>query len=478
MDIPEGIFKSYDIRGIYPEQINEENAVPITHAIFKFFQNQFPDKETVSVVVGRDMRASSPALFKAVTETLVNLGAEVIDPGLVSTPTFYYTVFSKGYDCGIQITASHNPKNYNGLKIVVNPKSGGLIKVGKPTGMDEVKELALGGSPPSPRLRTGEKVGSGKKGKVTKIDGVGEDEVQNALEIMGHPKLNSYKIVADAANAMGALYIDHLYKHIPGELVKLYFELDGNFPNHAADPLDPKNNEDVQKRVVKEGADLGLALDGDGDRIFFLDEKGSVVPPSMITAIVARELLREHKGEKILFDIRYIMTPKRVVEEEGGVTEITKVGHAFITEKMNSGGGIFAGESSAHYFFRATGNAEGPLLVLLHVLNAMTKTGKKLSELASEVKRSRESGEINFRVKNAKEIIEKLKELHVDGEISEIDGVAVQYPDWRFSLRMSNTEPLLRLNVEEEIENYKGRHEKLVEIIKQHAQFDKEPSGY
>lgn len=476
---PESIFKSYDIRGTYPDQINEENVVTATRAIFAFFRQQLPDIDQLTVVVGRDMRSSSPALFKAVTETLVELGAHVIDPGLVSTPTFYYAVFTGGYDTGIQITASHNPKNYNGLKIVINPKnkqslpfadakSGGLIKVGKPTGMEDIKRMALEGQGPS---ITG-------LGKITTIEGVGEDEVQNALKIMGNPKLNSYKVVADAANAMGALYIEKLYQHIPGELVKLYFELDGDFPNHAADPLDPKNNEDVQAKVVEEKADLGLALDGDGDRIFFIDEKGSVVSPAKITAIVARELLREHKGEKVLFDIRYIMTPKRVVEEEGGEAVITKVGHAFITEQMNKGGGIFAGESSAHYFFRDTGNAEGPLLVLLHVLNAMTKSGKKLSELAQEVIRSRESGEMNFRVKNAKEIIAKLKELHADGEISEIDGVAVQYPDWRFSLRSSNTEPLLRLNVEEEINNYQGRHEKLIELIKEHAEFDEESSAH
>jgi phosphomannomutase len=215
-----------------------------------------------------------------------------------------------------------------------------------------------------------------------------------------------------------------------------------------------------------------------GDRIFFIDEKGEVVPPSMITALVARELLREHPGEKILFDIRYIMTNKKITEESGGVPVVTKVGHAYITEKMNEGGGIFAGESSSHYFFKATGNAEGPLLVILHVLKAMTEQGKTLSQLVSEVKRSQESGEMNFRVKNGKEIIEKLKELHADGEITELDGVAVNYPDWRFSLRMSNTEPLLRLNVEEEVEGYQGRHEKLVDLIKEHAVFDEETSGH
>jgi phosphomannomutase len=467
-NIPEAIFKSYDIRGTYPDQINEENVVIATKAIYAFFLKQFPEKKSLQVVVGRDMRSSSPGLFKAVTETLVNLGAEVIDPGLVSTPTFYYAVFSGGYDTGIQITASHNPKNYNGLKIVVNPGNGGLIKVGKPTGMEDIKKMALEGVSPE----------SSGIGKIIQIENVTENEVQNALRLAGNPKINSYKVVADAANAMGALYIDHLYKHIPGELVKLYFELDGSFPNHAADPLDPKNNKDVEAKVVEEGADFGLALDGDGDRIFFIDEKGRVVPPSRITAIVARELLREHKGEKILFDIRYVMTPTKVVEEEGGQMEVTRVGHAFITESMNKSGGIFAGESSAHYFFRDTGNAEGPLLVLLHVLNAMTKTGKKLSELAEEVKRSHESGEINFRVKNAKELIAKLKELHSDGEIIEIDGVSVQYPDWRFNLRMSNTEPILRLNVEESLENYQERHKKLTEIINQHAEFDEENSGH
>jgi phosphomannomutase len=470
MDIPAGIFKSYDIRGTYPDQLNEENAVPITKAIYAFFKKQFPDKEKLAVVVGRDMRTSTPAIFDAVSKTLLELGADVIDPGLVSTPTFYYAVFHYDYDCGMMITASHNPKNYNGIKIVTNPnKGGGIIKIGKPTGMDEIKQMALDKVEPEK---------ASESGTIHVIEKTVEEEVQSALDIMRRPTLNAFKVAADPANAMGALYVEELYKHIPGELIKLNFELDGTFPAHAADPLDPKNNEPVQAAVKKHGADLGLSLDGDGDRIFFIDEKGDVVPPSMITALVARELLREHPGEKVLFDIRYIMTNKKITEESGGVPVVTKVGHAYITEKMNEGGGIFAGESSSHYFFKATGNAEGPLLVILHVLKAMTEQGKTLSQLVSEVKRSQESGEMNFRVKNGKEIIEKLKELHADGEITELDGVAVNYPDWRFSLRMSNTEPLLRLNVEEEVEGYQGRHEKLVELIKEHAVFDEEDSGH
>lgn len=467
MDIPGHIFKSYDLRGLYPSEFNEENCVPITKAIYGFFKKAFPEKEHLTVVLGRDMRISSPAIFEVMKKTLVDLGAEVIVPGLVSTPTFYFDVFHYKYDCGIQITASHNPKGWNGLKFVTN-SGNGLIKIGKSTGMEEIKENVM--DEVFPENMDG--------GKVVEIEETVKTEVESAISIVKIPDLKPFKVVADASNSVGGLYLDELYKHIPGELVRMNFELDGTFPVHAADPLDPKNLVDLQKKVVEEGADFGLEPDGDGDRIFFIDERGEVVSPSKITAIVARELLREHKGEKILFDIRYMMTPKRITEENGGEAVLTKVGHAFITEKMNESGGIFAGESSAHFFFRATGNAEGPLLVILHIMKAMTEQGKKLSELAAEVERSKESGEINFRVKNAKEIMEKLKIAHSEGELLEIDGVAVQYPDWRFSLRTSNTEPMLRLNVEEEIEGYSGRHQKLIEEINEIAEFDEEASGH
>jgi phosphomannomutase len=277
MDIPAGIFKSYDIRGTYPDQLNEENAVPITKAIYAFFKKQFPDKEKLAVVVGRDMRTSTPAIFDAVSKTLLELGADVIDPGLVSTPTFYYAVYHYDYDCGMMITASHNPKNYNGIKIVTNPnKGGGIIKIGKPTGMDEIRQMALDMVEPEK---------ASESGTIHVIEDTVVEEVQSALDIMRRPNLNAFKVAADPANAMGALYVEELYKHIPGELIKLNFELDGTFPAHAADPLDPKNNEPVQESVKKHGADVGLSLDGDGDRIFFIDEKGEVVPPSMMYRI-------------------------------------------------------------------------------------------------------------------------------------------------------------------------------------------------
>lgn len=462
MDVPAKIFKSYDIRGIYPTDLNEKNIVPITKAVYNFLLDKTPEKKSLSIVVGRDMRLSSPALFKAVTETLVELGAEVIDPGLVSTPTFYFTVFSGKYDGGIQITASHNPKDYNGLKIVkYSPQ--GLIKIGKSTGMEDIKTLALTGAEAS--VRPG--------GSITSKEGAVVDEVQNALRIAGHPTIKPLKIVADTANAMASLYIEELFKHIPGELVKMNFELDGTFPAHPADPLEKENVADLQKRVIAEKADFGIATDGDGDRLFFIDEKGEIVPASHITALIAKDLLKKHKGEKIVADIRYILTPKKIVEELGGTFVITKVGHAFITEKLHESRAIFAGESSAHYFFRETGNAESQLPIILIVLKTISEENKTLSQIIADVKRSHESGEYNFRVSNAPEIIEAVKKEFADGEIDELDGVAISFSDWRLSLRSSNTEPLLRLNIEAEADGIvEKKKQKVTELIKKHAVFD------
>lgn len=439
MSIPENIFKSYDIRGVYPTEINDKNIVPIVRAIYTLLQKEKGTSEPLTMVVGRDMRLSSPSLFEVATKTLINMGANVVDIDVVSTPTFYFAVFHYGYDGGFQISASHNPKEYNGIKIVRNtPK--GLVKIGKTTGMADIKKMSIEGVPEK----------DVPKGSMTKKEGVMKEEVVNALKIAGNPKVNKYKIVGDAANAMGATYIDALFEKIPGELVRMNFELDGTFPVHQADPLQLDTLVDLQKRVVDEKADFGMAPDGDGDRLFFINEKGDIIPPSLITALVARELLKTRPGETILYDIRYILTPRKIIEEFGGKSEITKVGHAFITEKMHEVGGLFAGESSAHYFFKATGNAESQLPVILTVLKVMTEEGKPLSEVVEELRRSYESGEFNFKVTNAPEILAGLTEKYKDGEISTLDGIAVTYLDWRFSVRTSNTEPLLRLNVESE----------------------------
>ncbi|OGH16706.1 MAG: hypothetical protein A3C30_01050 [Candidatus Levybacteria bacterium RIFCSPHIGHO2_02_FULL_40_18] len=435
--IPSHIFKGYDIRGLYPEELNEENIKTIVSAIYKFFKKGKPKNDKLTLVVGTDMRVSSPSLTKAAIDTLVSLGANIVDIGVVSTPTFYFAVSHYGYECGMQITASHNPPQWNGVKFVKKGNRG-LVKIGKPTGMDDVKKMVLENDLPKPA----------PGGSIVKKSGILKDEVENSLKIIGSPNIGTFKIVADPANAMGSQYIEALFKRVPQELIRMNWELDGTFPAHQPDPLQTETLVDLQKRVISENADLGLAPDGDGDRLFFIDEKGNIVPPAIITSIVASELLANHPRDTIYVDIRYLFTPKKIIEEAGGKVEITRVGHAYITEAMNKTGGIFAGESSAHYFFRETGNAESQMPVILMILKVLTREGKPFSEIIEQYRKSYESGEFNFKITNAAEILDALSQKYKDGELKTMDGVAISYPDWRFSVRTSNTEPLLRLNVE------------------------------
>lgn len=458
-NIPEHIFKSYDIRAIYPTEMNEETIVPIIKAVYKFLHEGKAENEPLTLVVGTDMRTSSPSLTKVAIETLVSLGAHVVDIGMVSTPTFYFAVDHYGYEAGVQITASHNPKEWNGMKMAKKGPTG-LIKIGKTTGMEDIKRMAL----------AGESLPEMPGGTVEKKTGILEEEVKNALKIVGNPEFKKFKIVADPGNAMGSQYIEALFKEVPADLIKMNFELDGTFPVHQPDPLQFETLTELRKRVVEEKADLGLAPDGDGDRLFFIDEKGNVIPGTMITALVARELLKQYPGEMILFDIRNILTPKKIVEENGGKTGITKVGHAFITEQLNATGAIFAGEGSAHYFFRETGNAESQMPVILTVLKVLTEEGKPFSEIITDLRRSHESEETNFRVSNAQDIIAAVREKYKDGQLSDLDGVTVEYPDWRMNLRTSNTEPLLRLNIEafdeEVMRKNKAEVVELIESVK------------
>ncbi|OGK29143.1 hypothetical protein A3D06_00750 [Candidatus Roizmanbacteria bacterium RIFCSPHIGHO2_02_FULL_40_9] len=435
MSIPAHIFKSYDIRGIVPDEINKENIYGIAQAVLGYIQRKL-GKTNITIAVGKDMRLSAPTLYPIFKKALVDGGATIIDNGLVSTPTFYFSVLHLRTDAGIQLTASHNPPQYSGMKMVIRDGDG-LVKIGKGTGMDEIQKSALEG------IVIKEKGGSEKK-----HEGIMDEEIKYACELVSMDGIKALKVVADPANAMGITYIDALFKKLPCELVKMNFELDGTFPSHEPNPLVFENLRDLQKKVIEEKADLGIAPDGDGDRMFFIDEKGQIIQASYITAIVSRELLRRFPGEKILFDIRYIMTPKKIIEELGGSWDITKVGHAFITQKIHETNALFGGESSAHYFFRYTGGAESQLLMILLILKIMSKSGKKLSELVEEVKRSSESGEINFVTDNAQDILNVLKETYHDAEISMLDGISIEYPDWRCNVRTSNTEPLLRLNLE------------------------------
>ncbi len=465
MTISPGIFKSYDIRGIYPTDLNEETMVEVVRAIFKFFTDKINVDRQLTVCLSYDMRLSGESLYNVTKKTLIEMGAHVVDIGKTSTPTFYFAVSKYGYDCGIQITASHNPPEWNGIKFVINTPSG-LNKIGKSTGMEEISEMSIAGVSFEPKYQ----------GKIEEKTGVLEDEVENALELFKHPEIKKFKVVADPANAMGSTYIQALFNKVPADLVKMNFELDGSFPAHQPDPLNFDNLKDLQAKVLETHADFGIAPDGDGDRLYFVDEKGQIVPATIITALVARELLKEMPGSTILFDIRYILGSKKIVEEFGGKYEVTKVGHAFITEMLNKTGGIFAGESSGHFYFKSTGNAESQVSVLIAVLKVLTEENKPLSEVLAELHRSYESGEFNFKVTNAPEILAAIKEKYKDGELETMDGIAITYPEWRFSVRTSNTEPLLRLNVESfDKATMEEKRDELMQVIKDNAIEDSTP---
>jgi phosphomannomutase len=437
MTINSAIFKAYDIRGVYPTDINEESAVTIARAIYSFFARRV-GKKNISIVLGQDMRLSSPALFKVVSETLVRCGAYVIDIGLVSTPTFYFA--SLKYDCnaGIMITASHNPKDYNGFKFVLREGSR-LIKIGKPTGMEDVKKIAAAAD--------FEPDSSG--GKITTQLNAITDEAANALKAVNIPTGRKLKIITDTANGMAVTYINALLKTQNVELIHLNPKLDGTFPVHEANPLKFDTLVDLQKKVVAEHADLGIAPDADGDRIFFIDEKGNVIWATMITALISSEILKSDPTARIIVDIRYLKNVSNIVKKLNGKLSISRVGHAFISAQMPVEQAVFAGESSGHYFFRETGYAESSSLVLAHVLKVLIRENKPFSEIVSQFRTAEESGEYNFEIigLDVVKITQELKNKY-KGELSELDGLSISFPDWRFNVRTSNTEPLLRLNVE------------------------------
>lgn len=464
MQINPTIFKAYDIRGIYPSEINEEFAYKIGQAMAEF-------SKAKEIVVGRDTRLSSPSLSQSLINGITESGANVLDVGLVSTPTFFFAVRHLKAPAGIQVSASHNPKEYNGFKVVLRDEKG-IIKVGLESGLDKIRNLVLGQYHFVPKLhRSLGTIKHRSLGTIEKISGIQEAEIDDVFQLIPLPDLPSFTVVADPANAMGGQFLEAFFQRLPQiNLIKMNFEMDGNFPAHEPNPLIFETLDSLRERVLEEKADFGIAPDGDGDRIFFIDERGEVIPASHITALVAKELLVQYPNEKILYDVRYAWTAKKVIEEFGGVPVMSKVGHALISGALREENGIFAGESSGHFFFRDTGYAEAPLLVLLYLLKALAREKKPLSEIIAPLVFSYESGEINFRLKSrekAQSIVNELEKRYKDGEIIKIDGLAAEFPDWRFSLRPSNTEPLLRLNIEASSkELMEEKRNELIQFIK------------
>lgn len=437
--INQSIFKAYDIRGIYPDDISETNLPDIIKAIYSVFRKHIPTGK-LNIVLGRDMRLSGPTLFPLAKNALVESGANVIDIGLVSTPTVYFAVMEYGYDAGIQISASHNPKEYAGLKFFVR-KDNKILKISRETGMDEVRE----------RATTKNFISDDAPGTTIQKTDVVESEVKNAMEDIAPINKRRLKIVADTANGMGATYIEEIFKNYPVDLVKMNFDLDGSFPAHQADPLKFELLKDLQNKVLEEKADLGIAPDGDGDRVFFIDNHGKVIPATLITSLISKKILEKSEGETIVVDVRYVRNPTKIIEKYKGKISLSQVGHALITKQLNDERAIFAGESSGHFYFKEIGGAESAIRVILYVLSAIQEESKSISDIMLELQSSVESGEFNFKFEEptkTKQLIAQIKQEFIKGKVNELDGLSVEFSDWRFNIRTSNTEPLLRLNVE------------------------------
>ncbi|MDD2758344.1 MAG: phosphomannomutase/phosphoglucomutase [Patescibacteria group bacterium] len=429
------IFKAYDVRGIYPNELNEELAEKIARAFVVLRKNELK-KEALTVVVGRDMRLSSPALHQAVVRGLTGQGADVIDVGLVSAPTFYFAVCYLGADGGLMVSASHNPKEYNGIKITrENAKP-----LGAGNGMEEIKQMTEAGEFSEPE----------RKGEVTMHEGILGEQVKYEERGIDLKKIRQFKIVADPANAMGAQYLGKLFADLPQvELVKMNFELDGSFPAHQADPFQEKNIADLKKKVLAEKADLGIATDGDGDRIFFIDNEGGLLEPAILRGIMAKIFLRQYPEATICYDIRPGKITEDMILANGGVPSVTRVGHSLIKKQMLEVGAVFGGESSGHFFVKFPhGVYEAPMLVILKLLLELTEADRNLADYARPLKKYFHSGEINFQVADKNAVLERLREKYSDANINELDGLTFTYPDFWFNVRLSNTESLVRLNLE------------------------------
>ncbi|MFI9117720.1 phosphomannomutase/phosphoglucomutase [Streptomyces venezuelae] len=425
------IVKAYDVRGVVPDQWDETLAELFGAAFVRV-------TDADAIVIGHDMRPSSPGLADAFARGAARLGADVTLIGLCSTDQLYFASGSLGLP-GAMFTASHNPAQYNGIKMC----RAGAAPVGQDTGLSEIRELAERWS------EEGAPEAAATPGTVTHRDTL-TDYAGHLKALVDLTAIRPLKVVVDAGNGMGGHTVPTVFEGLPLELVPMYFELDGTFPNHEANPLDPKNIVDLQARVRAEGADLGLAFDGDADRCFVVDERGEPVSPSAITALVAARELAKHPGGTIIHNLITSWSVPEVVREQGGEPVRTRVGHSFIKEEMAKTGAIFGGEHSAHYYFKDFWNADTGMLAALHVLAALGGQDGSLSGLVAAYDRYASSGEINSTVADQTASAAKVRAAYegADVTLDELDGLTVSAEDWWFNLRASNTEPLLRLNVE------------------------------
>jgi phosphomannomutase len=445
--IDPSIFKAYDVRGLVPDQLHPEVARRIGRAFVDYLH-------ATRIAVGRDCRLSSPQMAGAFVEGARSQGAEVTDIGVVGTDMLYYYVARHELDGGAIITASHNPKEWNGVKLV----SRGALALSGDAGIKEIREWVVAGryadAPPAAgALHTAV---------------VREDYARHCLSFVDSSLIPRLKVVLDAANGMGAVGAEAIFAHLPVETVRMFFELDGTFPNHPADPLLEENRRDVVARVKAESADLGIAWDGDADRCFFIDDAGQYVPGDFVTAILGEAFARREPGSRIVYDVRASRAVADRVTAAGGVPLMNRVGHAFIKKRMRDERAAFGGEVSGHFYFRENWFADNGMIPALLVLERIGREGRRLSEILAPLReRYHISGEINSRVDDVGRALARIEERYGNGRVSHLDGVSVDYDDWHFNVRPSNTEPLLRLNLEARTRaEMESRRDEVISLIR------------
>jgi phosphomannomutase len=423
------VFKAYDVRGIYPAEIDEDGA----RAIGRAYVEQFEPK---GIAVGRDMRVSSPSMAAATIEGAASAGADVVDIGLVGTEMLYAAVGHLELDGGIMVTASHNPKEYTGMKVVRR----GAMPVGGDSGLLDIRDRAMSGA----RHETG------SEGTVREED-VFPAFVEKVLSFIDIDEVSPQHLVIDAANGMAGVMLPPVLDRLPKlEVRPFYFEPDGTFPNHEPNPLLPENREFIVQKTTELGAALGVAFDGDADRCFFVDDTGEFVPGDFVTALLAESMLEKNPGSKVIYDVRASWAVPETIERAGGTALINRVGHAFIKQRMREEDAVFGGEVSGHYYFRDFYQADSGVVPFLLMVELIASRGQPLSELLRPYReRYFLTGELNVPVTDVAVKLQEIKErFGGEGQVSHLDGISIEAEDWHFNVRPSNTEPLLRLNLE------------------------------
>ena len=436
-DLDTSIFKSYDVRGIVPTQLNDDIAYAIGRAFVEVLG-------CTNICIGRDMRPSGEGFMAALSRGATEAGADVTQIGLISTDAMYFAVGHYGFDGGIMITASHNPAEYNGFKFCREE----AIAISIDTGLAAIRDLVANGNfAPSPRV-----------GTIAQRD-VLDDFADHCLSFVADvAAIKPFKIAIDAGNGMAGATVPRVFAKLPCEVVPLYFELDGTFPNHPASPIEPENMVDLQRAVRAHGCDLGVAFDGDADRMFIVDEKGELIGGDIVTALVGVATLRTHPGARILYNLICSRSVPEAIEAAGGLPVRSKVGHSFIKKTMRDDDIQFGGEHSGHFYFKRNWFADSGMIALMQCLDLFSQTSGPVSNIVAPIDHRSRSGEINSTVMDIPAKLAALQERYADARIDLLDGITVQYPTWWMNVRPSNTEPLLRLNVEGDTRDLMERH--------------------